>query len=297
MKQRSLLFAGLALALSIPALASAQPQQFRHPPPRDDHDLVNATNALAQQAQAESPNGRFARVAQRLAQEAWQAHQSRDMSRFETIYVRARRTVAVSDGHQQPSDALLDAWDRVVAVYAPMRRGAQPPRPMPPRPMPPAQTTYRFEGRFEQTPVSLTGRSLEELEAACLQFTSAIDTRYVDDVTIGNQAVRNGPSYWDAPALCSIVSLNATTQLRIAPTVTGSIEGLPFSITGSREVVERALRTHLPRVVRGMQVDDVTINGRAYRNGPSYWSAEQITALIVSQLPAGPYAYGQPTQY
>lgn len=294
MKQRSFALAGLALALSLfPALASAQHRH--HPRDYDDHALVSATQALSQQASAEMPNGRFARVAQRLAQEAWNAHQGGDASRFEQIYVRARRMVLAPDGYTQASDSLLDAWDGVVAAYAPLRSVG--PRPMPPRPLPPPPMAYRFEGRFESTPVSLSGRTLDELAAACAQFTSGINPQYVDDVTIGSQPIHNGPSYWDAAALCSIVVLNATSNAQQGATVSGSIEGLPFSITGSREMVERTLRAHLGRVIRGMYVDDITINGRAYHNGPSYWNAEQLTALIASQLPAGPYAYREGTAW
>jgi hypothetical protein len=286
-RQRKYAIAFLALALTaLPVIASAQvPQHIVRP--RPTHELASATRVLAEQAARES-RGRFARAAQRLAQEATQVGgYGGDTSRFEEMYVRTRRMLFARDFEGAPSDALLDAWERVAVSYAPIRRAA--PMPMPqPHPVPPQPAVYEFEGRFEQTPVRLTGRTLDELDASCIQFTSAIDTRYVDDVMIGSQSVRNGPSYWDASALCSIAVLNASTRLSYAPVrATGSIEGVPFAVHGTRDAIDRVLRTHVPRLVRTLRVDDVTINGQTYRNGPSFWNAEQIVAIIASQLPGG----------
>lgn len=284
-KLRALSFL-LALALSaLSSIALAQPGTPRRPGP----DLAWVTQRLAQQAAMEAPRGRFTRVAQQLAADA-PAVQTRQhpqaLARFDQLYVRARRLLI--DDRARPSDALLDAWDELVVSYAPMRRFAPPQEPNLPPP-PPPQALYSFQGSFEQTPVQLTGRTLEELDQSCIRFTSAIDTRTIDDVTIGSQRVHNGPSYWDARALCSIVVLNASAPSDFAPVhATGSIEGIPFAVHGTRDVVARIIEQHVPRVVRGMQVDDVELNGQRYRNGPSFYRAEQIVSLIVAQLPGGP---------
>jgi hypothetical protein len=285
----ALMVLSLALA-ALPAIASAQQTPvIVRPYPRVD--LVSTTRQLANQAAQEAPSGQFARAAERLAREAQQAQYANDYSRFEGTYVRMRRLVMRGDRFSpEPSDALLDAWDRVVASYTPLRYGTPAPLPPPPRP-PPAPGADHLEGSFERMPVRLYGRTLEELEASCMQFTSAIDTSAVDDVTIGATRVHNGPSYWDARALCSMVVLNSSSRLYHVSSVQGSIEGIPFHVGGSRDVIDRVLRTHLPRLLRGMQVDDVVVNGRSYRNSLAYWSTEQILALVGSQLAPGPYAY------
>lgn len=280
----------LLLFFALCALGGAASAQYRPPPPVPPRaDLVSATQRLAQQAAVEAPHSRFARVAQRLAMTAAGSGTPHERTELDRVYVRARRML-VTDRQLAPSEALLDAWDDVVAGYAPLRRVA--PAPVPPRPPAPGPIygAYTFEGRFEQAPVQLAGRTLEELEQQCLRFVSAIDARYVDDVTIGTRSVRNGPSYWDAQALCSIVVLNATTERSYAPVHTsGSIEGVPFSVHGTRDVVARIIEQHVPRLTRTMHVDDVEILGRQYRNGPSYWTPQQIASLIVAQLPPGAY--------
>ncbi len=281
--KRSLLAWFLVLALSaLAGVAGAQPR-FVTAPRRGD-DLATATQRLAQQAAAE-PGGRFARVARELAREAPAVRGRPDTrGRFDQLYVRARRLL-VSE-RAQPSEALLDAWDAVVASYAPLRRVAAP-VPLPQEPPPPS-IVYSFQGSFERTPVQLAGRTLDELDRSCLTFVSAIETRMVDDVTMGTQQVHNGPGYWDAQALCSIAVLNASGPQTFAPALArGSIEGVPFSVDGSRDDVARILQTHIPRVVRQMRVDDVELNGQQYHNGPTFWSAEQIVSLIVAQLGGG----------
>jgi hypothetical protein len=282
MPRRSWISFAVVLLLTLSAAAaSAQ----RRPMPLAD--FRDATQRLAQQAALEAPRSQLARAARQLASVS-----SVRGPELERAYLYARRML-VSDRQIQPSDALLDAWDDVAASYAPIRHRA--PMPTPP---PPVHGSYSFEGRFEQTPVRLSGRTLEELEQQCLRFTGAIDTRNVDDVTIGTRSVRNGPSYWDAQALCSIVVLNASTARSYAPVHTnGSIEGIPFAVSGTRDVVEQVIARHVPRLARSMRIDDVEILGQHYRNGPSYWSGEQVVSMIVAQLPpggiVGPYSARQ----
>ncbi len=273
---RALLLTAL-LALGVAAPAAAQGPFARRGP-----QLAAVTQQLAGRAAVERPGSRFARVTARLAQAA----STPARGRFDTLYVRARRLL-VSERGAPPSDGLLDAWDAVVATYAPIRPRNPAVGPnVPPRRSPwQPSGAWSFQGSFEQTPVQLSGATVQQLEQSCLRLARSLDTSAVDDANIGGRNVHNGPGYWNAQALCSMVVLNATPAQPVGPAhVSGSIEGIPFSVYGTRAGIEQLLATHVPRLVSGMQVDDIELNGQHYRNGPSYWNPQQIVSLIVAQL-------------
>lgn len=264
-----------ALLLCLAPLREASAQQA-HIQPRSRGSLADAAQQLASLAAQEAPNDPVARVSQRLANAAARG----DQRRAQRLYGRTRR--ALHRMRQEPSDRLLDAWDQVVVVQ---HRGPRHHGPVTrPRPRPAPRASHTVQGAFESTPFRFVASTLDELDQQCLQFVSAIDTRFVDDVTIGSARMRNAASYWDAPALCSLVVLNASPTHGGRALATGSIEGIPFSVYGSLSEATWLLSTHVPRLTRTMRVDDLVIDGRAYRNGPSYWNPQQIASMISSQL-------------
>lgn len=275
---RQWIFAAGTLLLCLAPLTHASAQS--HVRPRVDGSLAAATQHLAALAAREAPDDPIARVSRRLANAAAR----HDQRRVERLYRRARRTLYRM--HHEPSDRLLDAWDRVVVLRHRGRRhhGSY----ARPRPRPAPVASHSVQGTFERTPFRFVASSLEELDQQCLQFAGAIGTRRMDDVTIGSRRIHNAASYWDAQALCSLVVLNATPTHGARRLASGSIEGIPFSVYGSPSEASWVLSTHVPRLTRTMRVDDLVIDGRSYRNGPSYWSPEQIASIISSQMAPQP---------
>ncbi|HJL16986.1 MAG TPA: hypothetical protein RMH99_15080 [Sandaracinaceae bacterium LLY-WYZ-13_1] len=271
-----------AAALLAVSLASPASAQWRRPHPgphatRGAHDLARSARRVARLAAHEPSARRFARVVERLADAA--AHDTRDR-RLARLYRRARR--ALVTGRGQPSDALLDAWDDVVVAARGLRDDRDRPRPRPR----PGRTAWEVEGTIERTPFRFVARDLDELERSCASFVSAIDTRWVDDVTVGDRRARHRSGYWDANGICSVVILNASPRRPSPVLVQGTIEDrVPFAVRGDAATARRLLAHHLPRVTRTMRVDDLVVGDRRYRNGPSYWSPAQITAIVTSQLP------------
>ncbi len=186
-------------------------------------------------------------------------------------------------------EAFLDAWDDLVISHRRYQRrfgNQQPVNPpvvvQPPTP-PPHRPTYAFEGSFENMPVRFAGRSPDEVNQRCLQFAQTQRMSHVDDITIRGVSHRNGPSFWDANALCAIAALNSSSTI----VVQGKVEYVPFAVGPDVHTAEQTLRTYLPRIMPP-HVDDVIINGTPYRNGPSFWNAEAVIQMITSQMPAQP---------
>ncbi len=199
-------------------------------------------------------------------------------------------------------DRVMDAWEEVVIAKARVRRhapvaqhvggypgghpGDQPfadPGTQPIyQPVHHRRTWVEFSGSFEGTPVRFEGESVQNVHAQCTSYMNNVfRTVNVDDIVIFGTAHRNGPRFWSERQLCAIVALNARGGH--GASVTGQIEReVPFSITGSADEVRRRLSRYLP-VLMPVNVDDVWVNGQHFRNGPGFWSADEIAYLVSSQ--------------
>ena len=139
-----------------------------------------------------------------------------------------------------------------------------------------------FQGSFEEMDVYFSGDDADAVYQDCDNFlTMSGGASYVDDITIFGTAHHNGPSYWGQQELCSIVALNVQPQSgSFTALLEGQIEdGVPFSVGGTIEDVRNRLATYIP-MVAGSYVDDLNINGVVHHNGPSYWNAEAIVAIL-----------------
>lgn len=144
---------------------------------------------------------------------------------------------------------------------------------------------YDFQGQFESTPVNFSGQTIDQVYHQCIQFVSAAQLTMVDDVVVNGVAARNGPGYWDNNALCAIVALNARARGPAQAHVSGDVEGLPFSVSGDPATVQRVINTYLPiAVAHDTTIDDVTINGQRYHNGPGYWNGAQVAGMVAAQI-------------
>ncbi len=147
---------------------------------------------------------------------------------------------------------------------------------------PPVPLTFSFQGRFEDMDVVFTGETVHDVFQECRAFASTSESLgWVDDITVGGRSFHNGPSYWEGDALCGIAALNAVSSRRTPILVSGTIEDMvPFSIHAGPHDARELLSIYIPRVVDSGWVDDIVVNGRASHNGPSYWSASEIVAII-----------------
>ncbi|MEM9195722.1 MAG: hypothetical protein AAGF12_41530 [Myxococcota bacterium] len=189
-----------------------------------------------------------------------------------------------------PSDPILDAFEEVSFA----RRATERPRHAARRHARPAvvyapapTSEVFFEGRFEDTPVRFFSTSPAGLRAECQAFLSRVRTGGVDEIEVFGATHRNGPSYWSASDLCTIAAANARS-LHANPYATvleGQVEDLPFRFEGTPLSIRQAVRMFVPELVRGVQVDEVVINGQRFRNGPSYWNVEEVTALLEYNVP------------
>lgn len=147
---------------------------------------------------------------------------------------------------------------------------------------------WEFSGRFESLDVAFTGRTIEELAAACTSFassSSALRTG-VDDVTVFGATFRNTFSWWSPASLCAIAALNARpVDPRTPMLVEGNIEGTPFALWGDPATASQTARRFIPTATDGANIDDLVVNGRSFHNQSSWWSAEQVAALVGWLMP------------
>ncbi|HJL01187.1 MAG TPA: hypothetical protein RMH85_16170 [Polyangiaceae bacterium LLY-WYZ-15_(1-7)] len=297
-KLRAALLAALATAVLAPPTAEAQ---------RPAQQLSVAAQQMRVQLEQRGRRGPLYREVlqlEQMAQRVWQrrgrrGRPGRAAARLERQYRQTRAAVHRAVGLDE---ALLDTWDEVVFAARNLHGrpwiGQPTPQPHPPQPPPVVAATWSFEGRFERLPVRIQAQSRDQLHQQCLRFARGSRVSHVDDIVVFGARHRNGPGFWDADALCSIAALNARASQAFGMRVTGDVEGLPFSLQGPRPEIERALQTYLPRALRGMTtIDDVTIDGRRYHNGPGFWNAQQVLQMILSQLPAGGGPVVQPATY
>ena len=281
------LFVGVSLS-AVPA-ANAQYGQQQYVGPAQA-DLA----ALTQSVQALEHHLRRMRAPQvdRAAHQFLEvlAHQSHNQAAVSQQYFELRR---LFHARAIRNPAILDTWDLVVVHHNAFVENSHGhgghghhPQPQPqPQPYPPqGQALFSFDGAFERTPVRFSGRTVDEVFQQCTRFVGSARLNNVDDVTVNGRAFHNGPSFWRADALCSIAALNAASAFA---TVSGDVEGVPFAVGGQPGEAARVLRSYLPRATQGLQIDDYNIGGRAYHNGPGYWTGAQVAEMIIAQLPPG----------
>ncbi len=148
-------------------------------------------------------------------------------------------------------------------------------------------TSYVFQGQFEQVPATFHGRSLDEVYNNCMQFMGSANLSHVDDIVVNGRHIRNGPSYWNASAMCSIAVLNSRAQGPVGARVTGTVEtGFFFDVAGpDAATVSRIIQTHLPAALaHESHIDDIVINGNPFRNGPSFWNGQQVAGMVAAQI-------------
>lgn len=144
-----------------------------------------------------------------------------------------------------------------------------------------------FQGRFESQDVRFSGETVDELHGQCVSYARGASLRMVDDIVVNGQAHRNGPSYWEADALCGIAALNAAGG-QGDWRASGTIEDVPFSFIGeSADDLRDQCMRYAPAALGRTSIDDVVVNGQARRNGPSYWSVAEA-CMMVSAMATGP---------
>jgi len=209
---------------------------------------------------------------------------ARDGRRSHQAYMRMRRLMHSS--FYQPSDAELDAWYDVAFAWR-LRRGANlaPVQPVVLTPPPAPAALLTFNGVIEGTPVFWSAPTHQQLRAQCQASAGQAGFRQVDDIQIFGVAYHNGPSFWDAREICAIVAANARLQRPMPGMVSieGDIEGAPFHLEGSVAEVHQAALALIPILVGTTNVDDVTINGQRYHNGPGFWSATQVAVMVAQR--------------
>lgn len=146
--------------------------------------------------------------------------------------------------------------------------------------------TYTFVGRFEDLDVRFSSDTVHGVFQECRAFTATSDSLdWVDDIEVHGRSYRNGPSYWEADALCAIAALNAESSRGRQPVVSGVIEDMvPFAIYARPDEARDLLDVYIPRVADSGWIDDVTVNGQASHNGPGYWSADEVIAIIAAGI-------------
>ena len=307
--QRSPVLALAALILSVSASAAAQVVVHAAPigrravvvaapqPPAAQPPALWRISTAASALRVEAERRGLADVAQsagqleRLASRDVEGRRHRGsddaLRDLDATYRDARRRLFAYGNRLD--EALLDVWDELAFQVRAVRleSGAMPLQPVqplpppPPPPPPPAIASYVFDGAFEQAAVRFQGTP-EQLHSQCVQFVRAMRLGNVDDLRLPSGAhAHNGASYWGEDASCSIAVLNAQAQNVGGPSVSGTVEDLPFTVTGD---VLGLLSTYLPRALAGNRfIDDLVIDGRAYHNNSGYWSPAEATQIVASQ--------------
>lgn len=273
------------------SLSSAQ--DMRYPPGhgqggygRNDRDVLTATQRFI----AELDHCGQADYPLRVAANRFYEETRMGSATSGTAYRELRRALFA----RQLPDNVLDSWDLVVVARSRRNIQVNPPydRPTYPPTYPPQRGVY-FQGSFETTPVSLYAENAEGIRRECLAYVDRVRPSSVDDIDIFGTRYRNGPAYWNRDQLCSLAAANARslTPRQGTITVQGTIESTPFYFEGAPMEVLSAIRTLVPGLVGRDQIDDVTVNGQRYHNGPSYWRPEEVAALIEQGI--GPVQYPQ----
>lgn len=280
----------IALALSLVASLSFSPRAEAQPR-GDTESLARAVGTFRAEAERRGLQD-VAQSAAELERRAWRGGGRRGgAGRLQEAYRDLRRRTFANGARMD--DVILDAWDVVaaeaLAVFGPPTGpivGPVPPGIPPVTPVPPQHATYRFDGAFESMAVAFEGDPAQ-LHAQCLQFVQSSRITHVDDVRLADgRNIHNSSSYWNADQLCSLAVLNAREAWAMTPIAEGVVEDVPFRVAGD---VRGLLTAYLPRLLAGNRwIDDVTVNGRAYHNSAGYWTPDQATQMILSQIGTTP---------
>ena len=143
-----------------------------------------------------------------------------------------------------------------------------------------------FDGRFEATDVTFSGRDAQEVQDECTAFASTTSLSWVDEIQVGNQTHRRSGGYWSADALCAIAAANAAPRRgECGATIRGSIESTPFAFCATDDEELASLVTRLVPNLVGSWVDEMVINGQAIRSSSGYWNERAVTAILLNNTP------------
>lgn len=221
--------------------------------------MRSAVSSALALAEAEAPRAAFTVELGALER----ALEDADRDRVAVRYVRARRALVSS----QPSDALLDAWERIATAWrAPVQIEA-----------------VEFRGRVGMIPIRLTGRDHDELFRACESVLSR-GPRLYGELSIDGMAIVDRRGALSVRAMCAIAVLNARPRGQSSPEILrGRIGRIPFALRGPADRARALAQRYVPYVVRHMTVRTIAIECSVHEARASFSPAEAV-ALIERAL-------------
>ena len=232
-----------------------------------------------------------------------------ELQRLTRAYAQTRAVVH----HRRFRDELvLDTWDEVVVKFGRLSRTARkmhqaamaPPRPVvQPRPLAPPQPVvqprpvqapprpalpipYRFRGGINGQPVVFEGAGPLAVAKRCNSYMVAHRER-VHVMNLGDRPFRPRRGSVKPAQVCALIGLNAR-PIRPVPnsgTLKATVEGMPIRLTGTMGRVQRAVRTLVPDVVRGVFVKNLTLHGVQFTKRHGFWRSDAVTAIILAEAP------------
>ena len=138
-------------------------------------------------------------------------------------------------------------------------------------------------GQIEDLPFAFCGATPDMVRQAVAAYAPVLAASgMIDDITVDGVPHHNGPSYWDAGQVTSMI-LSSVVDPMAGLVARGDIEGLPFVFSGNSAAEIRAQCEAFVHSMDLSMVDDINVNGEHRHNGPSYWNPAEI-CMIVSSL-------------
>ena len=141
---------------------------------------------------------------------------------------------------------------------------------------------YVVAGSIEDLPFAFCGVYIDEIRHAVTTYAPVLASNgMIDDLVIDGVPHHNGPSYWNADQVTSMI-LSTVVDPMAGLVARGDIEGSPFVFSGNTAA---EIRSQCEAFVHSMSlslVDDINVNGEHRHNGPSYWNAAEICMIISS---------------
>jgi len=152
-------------------------------------------------------------------------------------------------------------------------------------------------GTIEDLPFSISASHPGEVRRIATRWipVALAGQRYIDDLTIQGRRHRNRSGYWSAQQVVQMITsqipAGVTTAGYTNPVVgqpvmvvaTGDVEGSPFSFQAPNPQQLQVQCVSFVSALGNRYIDDVTVNGQPYHNGPGYWDANAVCGIIVSQ--------------
>jgi hypothetical protein len=134
--------------------------------------------------------------------------------------------------------------------------------------------------------VAFDGYGLDAVDQQCLNFVRSANIGQIDEVWIRGNRVYNQNAYWSAETVCALLTLNADRQGNQGGAgLSASIENLPIQVqVRDYGDLDRVIDTLVPQLVAGQRVDELTINGQRVYNQNSYYTPQQVAAIIKNNV-------------